>query len=120
MEERYTVYVRTDEQENIIEVNSSMFLKDAAGWRAIDEGITDQYRHAQGNYFANPLFDMQGCANYTLADGAPRLRTEEEKAAQLADRPVQPTQLDRVEAQATYTAMMTDTLLEVNGYEAAD
>ena len=25
----------------------------------------------------------------------------------------QPTQLDRVEAQATYTAMMTDTLLEV-------
>ena len=120
MEERYTVYVRTDDQENIIEVNSSMFLEDAAGWRAIDEGTTDQYRHAQGNYFANPLFDMQGCANYTLADGAPRLRTEEEKAAQLAARPVQPTQLDRVEAQATYTAMMTDTLLEVNGYEAAD
>lgn len=25
----------------------------------------------------------------------------------------EPTQLDRVEAQATYTAMMTDTLLEV-------
>ena len=121
MEERYTVYVRTDEQENIIEVNSSMFLKDAAGWRAIDEGTTDQYRHAQGNYFANPLFDMQGCANYTLADGAPRLRTEEEKAAQLAARPAsEPTQLDRVEAQATYTAMMTDTLLGVNGYEAAD
>lgn len=115
MEERYTVYVRTDDQENIIEVNSSMFLKDAAGWRAIDEGTTDQYRHAQGNYFANPLFDMQGCANYTLADGAPRLRTEEEKAAQLAARPAsEPTQLDRVEAQATYTAMMTDTLLGVN------
>ena len=28
------------------------------------------------------------------------------------DKPQEPTQLDRVEAQATYTAMMTDTLLE--------
>lgn len=34
--------------------------------------------------------------------------TEEELAAKN-----QPSQLDRVEAQATYTAMMTDTLLEV-------
>lgn len=114
MEERYTVYVRTDEQENIIEVNSSMFLKDAAGWRAIDEGITDQYRHAQGNYFANPLFDMQGCANYKLADGTPALRTEVEKAAEIAARPApEPTPLDRVEAQIAYTAMITDTMLEV-------
>lgn len=31
----------------------------------------------------------------------------------IPDEPQEPTQLDRVEAQATYTAMMTDTLLEV-------
>ena len=31
----------------------------------------------------------------------------------IPDKPQEPTQLDRVEAQATYTAMMTDTLLEV-------
>lgn len=37
--------------------------------------------------------------------------TADELAARAAVR--QPTQLDRVEAQATYTAMMTDTLLEV-------
>lgn len=30
----------------------------------------------------------------------------------IPDKPQEPTQLDRVEAQATYTAMMTDTLLE--------
>lgn len=30
----------------------------------------------------------------------------------IIDAPHEPTQLDRVEAQATYTAMMTDTLLE--------
>lgn len=31
---------------------------------------------------------------------------------EIPDEPQEPTQLDRVEAQATYTAMMTDTLLE--------
>ena len=30
----------------------------------------------------------------------------------IPDEPQEPTQLDRVEAQVTYTAMMTDTLLE--------
>ena len=29
------------------------------------------------------------------------------------EEPAEPTQLDRIEAQVTYTAMMTDTLLEV-------
>lgn len=32
---------------------------------------------------------------------------------EVEDEPTEPTQLDRVEAQVTYTAMMTDTLLEV-------
>lgn len=31
----------------------------------------------------------------------------------IPDEPHEPTQLDRIEAQTTYTAMMTDTLLEV-------
>jgi hypothetical protein len=37
---------------------------------------------------------------------------EQEKAALIASKKNQPTQLDRIEAQITYTAMMTDTLLE--------
>lgn len=36
-----------------------------------------------------------------------------EKVVPVVEEPVTVTQLDRVEAQATYTAMMTDTLLEV-------
>ena len=55
-------------------------------------------------------------------DGIPRYkwdgtqaveRTEEELEADRANIPkLAPTQLDRVEAQVTYTAMVTDTLLE--------
>lgn len=113
MDEKYTVYICTDEAGSIINVNSSAFLADTAGWTAIDEGYSDKYHHAQGNYFALPLYGPDGCANYKLADGTPALRTEAEKAAEIAARPTpEPTQLDRVEAQVAYTAMMTDTMLE--------
>ena len=112
MEEKYTVYIRTDEAGRIVEVNSSAFLAYTVGWTAIDEGYGDKYHHAQGNYFALPLYGPDGCANYKLADGTPALRTEAEKEAEIAAWPTPgPTQIDRVEAQVAYTAMMTDTML---------
>lgn len=112
MEEKYTVYVKTDAAGCITAINSSAFV-DVNGWTAIDEGCGDKYHHAQNNYFPLPLYGPDGCANYKLTDGAPALRTEAEKAAEIAARPApEPTSLDRVEAQITYTAMMTDTMLE--------
>ena len=84
MDEKYIVYVRADEAGRIVEINSSAFLADTAGWTAIDEGYGDKYHHAQGNYFALPLYGPDGCANYKLADGTPALRTEAEKAAEIA------------------------------------
>ena len=86
---KYTVYIRTDEAGRIVEINSSAFLADTAGWTAIDEGYSDKYHHAQGNYFPLPLYGPDGCANYKLADGTPALRTEAEKAAEIAARPAQ-------------------------------
>lgn len=64
MDEKYIVYVRADEAERIVEINSSAFLADTAGWTAIDEGYGDKYHHAQGNYFPLPLYGTDGCANY--------------------------------------------------------
>ena len=113
MDEKYIIYVRADEAGRIVEINSSAFLADTAGWTAIDEGYGDKYHHAQGNYFPLPLYGTDGCSNYKLADGTPALRTEAEKAAEIAARPApEPTPLDRVEAQIAYTAMITDTMLE--------
>lgn len=113
MTESYIVFVRTDDAGRITDVNSSAFLTDTSGWTRIDAGTGDRFHHAQGNYFPLPLTDEAGCASYMLENGAPRPCTQEEKQAQLAARPApSPTQLDRVEAQAAYTAMMTNTLLE--------
>lgn len=113
MDGKHTVYVRTDEAGRIVEINSSAFLVDTEGWTAIDEGCGDKYHHAQNNYFPLPLYGADGCANYKLTDGAPVERAEAEKAAEIAAHPAaEPTQLDRMEAQVAYTAMMTDTMLE--------
>ena len=60
MDEKYIVYVRADEAERIVEINSSAFLADTAGWTAIDEGYGDKYHHAQGNYFPLPLYGTDG------------------------------------------------------------
>lgn len=83
----YIVYVRTDERDRIIEVDSDAFLNDTAGWTAIDEGLGDKYHHAQGNYFDGGLYTDDGIPRYALADGAPVLRSDEEIEADRAAMP---------------------------------
>lgn len=87
MDEKYTVYVRADETGRIVEVNSIAFMADTVGWTAIDEGYGDKYHHAQGNYFPQPLYDVRGCANYKLENNIPVERSDEEKEAEIANRP---------------------------------
>lgn len=58
------VYVRTDSQNNIIEINSDIFIRDLTGWIKIDEGQGDRYAHAQSQYFDKPLVDDNGNYNY--------------------------------------------------------
>lgn len=112
----YIVYVKTDAQNRITAVNSSAFLRDTDGWREIDQGYSVRYHHAQGNYFPNHIYDERGIYRYLYTpDGETlwRERTQEEMDADWDLPEPTPTQLDIIEAQVTYTAMMTDTLLEV-------
>lgn len=46
------VYAKYDENGNIKEVNSDIFIKDFTGWTKIDEGFGDRYAHAQSQYFS--------------------------------------------------------------------
>ena len=82
MEDKYIVYVRVNEVGYIIEINSSAFISDTAGWIEIDSGYGDKHHHAQGNYFPQPLYDIRGCANYIPVE-----RSDEEKEAEIANRP---------------------------------
>ena len=115
MKNPYIVYVKTNSSGYITAVNSSAFLTDTTGWTEIDSGCGDKYHHAQGNYFPLPIISDGGACRYKLADGKPVECTAEEIAQQEeALKPVdEPTQDDRIEAQVMYTALMTDTLLDM-------
>lgn len=111
----YSVYVKSNDSGYITAVDSSAFLTDITGWVEIDKGYGDKCHHAQGNYFPEPIYTMGGAYRYKLIDGKPVECTPEEIAAQEETNKSKnaPSQLDIIEAQVTYTAMMTDTLLEV-------
>lgn len=108
------VYVLLDEQNCITRIEGQYSLPaDLTGWVQIDEGYGDRYSLAQSHYLDGGLYTMQGIPRYKYDGGACVLRSEAELAADRDALPKpQPSQLDRVEAQATYTAMMTDTMME--------
>ena len=112
MIEPYKVYVKTDERGRITAINSNAFLSSLDDWTEIDSGYGDKFHHAQGNYFPKPIYNELGICRYALVEGKPVERSEEEIAYDYVVIPAKPSQLDVIEAQVTYTAMMTDTLLE--------
>ena len=85
----YIVYVKTNSNGYITEVNSSEFLTDTTDWVEIDKGYGDKYHHAQGNYFPNPIFTDGGAYRYKLVGGkAVECTLEEIKAQEEALKPV--------------------------------
>ena len=66
IEQPIKVYVKVNENNEIIDVGSSIFIKDLNGWIKIDEGFGDKYAHAQSQYFEKPLINEDGSYNYKL------------------------------------------------------
>ena len=110
------VYIQTDTEGRILRCEGGYTMSnidDVSKWTYIDEGYGDRFSLAQSHYLDGGLYTSQGIPRYKYEGGACVLRSEEELAADRDALPKpQPSQLDRVEAQATYTAMMTDTMME--------
>ena len=64
MNEKISVYIKTNADGYITEVGSDIFIEDLTGWIKIDEGIGDKYAHAQSLYFEKLLVDEFGIYNY--------------------------------------------------------
>lgn len=97
MDENYIVYIKTDENSNVIAVNSSAFLLDATGWIEIDRGTGDRYHHAQGNYLDKPITDEYGRHNYRYTNGQVVEIPESEKTPIPHTDPA-PSMMERIEA----------------------
>lgn len=95
------VYIKTDSNNNITAVNSSIFLSDLnlTGWIYIDEGYGDKYAHAQGNYFDKPIMTDEGIYRYKYVDNAVAEKTDEEIAGEIEQLPEpEPTENERLTA----------------------
>ena len=68
-EKMVKVYIKIDEESNITEVGSSIFIEDPENRIEIDEGSGDRYVHAQGNYLPGPIRDEEGNYLYKYVNG---------------------------------------------------
>lgn len=104
--ESYIVYVKSDEDNRIIAINSSAFLINTEGWTKIDRGYGDRYHHAQGNYFDKPIKDERGICQYKLVDGKSVERTQAEMEADWEEPVPAPSDAERIAAlEAAMTAI---------------
>ena len=58
-DEKVKVYIKLNENGEVEDINSDVFLKDTSGYIKVDEGYGDKYVHAQGNYLDMPLVDLK-------------------------------------------------------------
>lgn len=97
--ENYFVFIKCDNKNRIIDVNSNAFLPDTTDWIQIDAGTGDRYHHAQNNYFPKPKYDERGIPRYAyVKDGSPkwRERTAEEMDADYKPPIVAPSNEERI------------------------
>ena len=92
--EPYIVYVRIDDTNRIVDINSNAFLTDISDWIEIDRGFGDKYHHAQGNYFPKPIYEERGIPVYKYVDGKALERTQEEIDADYHELVPQPSETD--------------------------
>lgn len=58
------VYIKINEKNQVIAINSDLFVSDTSEWIEIDEGDGDKYAHAQGNYLPKSLITSDGSYRY--------------------------------------------------------
>lgn len=78
------VYIKIDESNSIIDVNSNIFINDLTNWIKIDSGTGNKYAHAHNYYFYKPLVDEESLHNYKYIPDTMTVRetTEDEKAVE--------------------------------------
>lgn len=112
------VYIKLDSQNCIIQCEGGYTesnIDNIENWIKIDEGYGDKYNLCQTHYFENGLYTDDGFYRYKYVNNEIVERTVDELAADKATLEAitpEATQLDRIEAQVMYTALMTDSLIE--------
>lgn len=81
---QYKVYVKTNSENYIIDINSSAFIENTRDWIEIDQGNSINYYLAQRNYLSKPIRGYYGIYHYKLINNKPVECSMEDIAAQKA------------------------------------
>lgn len=112
-EPKSRVFILIDDNNRVTRIEGEYTLpQDLTDWIQIDEGYGDKYNLAQTHYLDKPLMTEDGIYQYKYENGEVVERTAEEIEADREAVPIVPTQMEQLESQVFYTAVMTDTLLE--------
>lgn len=112
-ETKSRVFIKIDEENRVVRIEGEYTLPtDLTDYIQIDEGEGDKYNLAQTHYLDKPLMTEDGIYQYKYENGEVVERTAEEIEADREAVPIVPTQMEQLESQVFYTAVMTDTLLE--------
>lgn len=112
-EPKSRVFILTDDNNRVTRIEGEYTLpQDLTNWILIDEGYGDKYNLAQTHYLEKGLTTEDGIYQYKYENEEVKERTTEEIEADREAVPVIPTQMEQLESQVMYTALMTDTLLE--------
>ena len=112
----YTVFISVGERNRIVDVKSSAFLEDTAGFIPIARGEGDRYLHA-GGYFPGGLMDERGVYRYAFTNNAVVELTQAELDADYARMESVPqgkSDRERIEELEAQGEMLTQCLLEVS------
>lgn len=118
-ENNVKVYIKTDEKNNIIEINSEIFIENTDEYIYLDSGIGDKYVHAQNNYFNKALTNAHGIHNYKFVNEQAIERTEEEKQQELDSLPpatlTEKERIEKLETELTNTQLALTEIYESMG-----
>ncbi len=104
------VYIMTDADGNVTNINSNVFLHDTEGWTLIDEGNGDRFAHAQSQYLSKPLIDEYGRYNFELKNKKIKEIKEKDKPA-IQEQP-------KVETSAELSARITAIENDIQSFKA--
>ena len=63
-EQPIKVYIKVNSNNEVVDINSEIFINDLTNWIEIDSGFGDKYAHAQSQYFDKSLINEEGKYNY--------------------------------------------------------
>ena len=81
-ENKIGVYIKVDDNNNITDINSDIFISDTSDYIKIDKGVGDRYAHAQGCYLEKNITADYGIYRYKYIDNAITEKTVDEIKAE--------------------------------------